>query len=73
MAKKKANLITKEVAWSGDMPTMYQSMMEYQATEERVIRLVGDPKPTMVDAMDELCKEFMLWQEAMNAFSEAIK
>ena len=55
------------------MPTKYQAQLEYVISEDRTIRLLGDPKPTMDAAMDSLCTEVMVWEEAMNAFKEAIR
>jgi len=73
MAKKKASLLTKEVAWSDGKPTLYQAQLEYVLSEERTIRLLSDPMRTVEEAMDDLCVEVMNWEEAMNAFKEAIK
>lgn len=73
MAKKKASLSTKEVAWSGDKPTKYQAQLEYVISEDRTIRLLSSPKATMEAAMDDLCEEVMNWEEAMSAFKEAIR
>lgn len=69
---KKAVLITKPVAWSGDAPTKYQSMLEYYVNEKRAIRILGDPKATKDAALDDLSKEFLLWEEAMLAFKNVV-
>ena len=73
MAKKKATLTTKAVAWNNDIPTKYQSILEFPVSENRTIRLMGDPKPTMDDSFSSLCEEVNIWEEAMAAFLETIR
>lgn len=67
-SRKKAVLTTKAVAWHEDKPTKYQSALECQVTDKRIIRISGDPMPTEEDALEELCKERVLWEEAMIEF-----
>lgn len=73
MAKKKANLLVKEVAWSDGKPTMYQAHVEYVLPEGRTLRLFGSPKPNMEDTMEDLTIEVSNWEEAMHAFKEAVR
>lgn len=68
--KRKAQLTVKEVAWAGKSPTKYQAFLEYQVSEERTIRICGDPKSSQEKAVDSLCVEKLLWEEAMGAFNE---
>lgn len=71
MVKKelfKAQLETRPVAWAGNSPTKYQSSLSYQVTEKRTIRILGDPMSTEEKAIEALCKELVLWEQAMAAF-----
>ena len=74
MAKKelrrKAQMVVKPVAWAGSSPTKYQAFLEYPVTEERTIRICGDPKSSEEKAIDSLCVEKLLWEEAIGAFGE---
>ena len=70
--KKKATLITREVAWSNDIPTKYQAFLEYSVSDRRIIRLAGDPMSTEEAAENSLINEYMLWHEAMASFKEIV-
>jgi hypothetical protein len=78
MKKKKENILgeatleTKAVAWNGDIPLKYQSVLEYQVSSKRAIRLVGDPASTKGAAMDNLYNELTLWKDALAKFDKVL-
>lgn len=70
---EKVKLTTKEVAWSGNKTTKYQTMFEYTASNNRIIRLIGDPQSSEEKAMDSALNEVMLWDDAVKEFRKFIK
>ena len=72
MAKKekKAELATNPVAWVDGKPIKYQSSLSYQVSEERIIRLIGDPMSTEKKALESLQSEVTLWNEAVESFNK---
>lgn len=65
---KKATISTIVVSWAGDKPLKYQSSLEYQVSNNRTIRILGDPMSTKEKAEASLRAEFNKWNEAMTAF-----
>ena len=69
VTKGGATLTTKAVAWAGDIPTKYQSALEYKVSDKRIIRISGDPMPNKEKALDSLATERVIWNEALHEFN----
>ena len=67
---RKAQLVVKDVAWVNEKPTKYQAFLEYNVSDKRTIRICGDPQSTKDKAIDSLCAEKILWEEAIGKFSD---
>ena len=75
MARNKATLYTVPVAWHGEIPTKYQSFLEYPTSKEedaRKIRILSSPMSSREEAIDDLRNELSLWQEAVLSFRELL-
>ena len=69
---REATIETNTVAWSGDIPLKYQSILKYPVSDERTIKIVGDPSASKNGAMDNLYTELALWQDALAAFDKVL-
>lgn len=67
---RKAQLVVKDVAWVDEKPIKYQAFLEYKVSDKRTIRICGDPQSTKDKAIDSLCAEKILWEEAISEFRE---
>jgi hypothetical protein len=66
-------LETRPVAWSGNKPTKYQSIITFNfPANGRNIRLLGDPKPSEQEAEQSLREEVTLWGIAIRHFKEIL-
>ena len=70
--RKKATVETKVVSWNNNLPTKYQSILCFPASDDRNIRLWSSPQPSKAEAMEDLKNELMLWEEAVTSFKEAL-
>jgi hypothetical protein len=72
MKDKVAKLTIKEVEWVDDKPLKYQAVIEYPVSDERTIRLLSSPMSSKTQALEDIYKELMLWDEAIAAFKNMV-
>lgn len=72
MDNKKVEITVKPVAWSGEKVTMYQGSASWSANKDRTIQIIGDPSPREEWALENLIKEFTLWQTFVGLTGDAL-